>query len=76
MYEDESFCQENWQIRECVIPKDTIKIVKLDLGPGENGIVIDYEENQKKKTSNMFKNSRVIPLTMRKYILYLQFQAS
>ena len=80
MYKEESFDQNWGQVRPCIIPTESVKIVKLDLGPNENGIVINYEakqeENlQKERQKPLLEKSTVVPITMRKYILYMESKA-
>ena len=79
MLEEESF-EDNWRIRPCIIPTESVKIVKLNLGPDENGIVTNYETkpkeiSQKEKQKTLLQDSRVVPITMRKYLLYMQSRA-
>ena len=75
MYDKESFSQDIGQIRECIIPNVNVKFVKLELGQSENGLVIDYEFKPENKKSK-FMDSVIVPITMRKYMLYLQSRAS
>ena len=81
MLDEDSYSKEYYGIRACIIPTESIKIIKLQLGPEENGLVVDYETKpeeltQKSKSKPTYwEDSKVAPITMRKYLLYMQSRA-
>jgi hypothetical protein len=79
MLEEESFDIDG-HIRSCIIPTDAVKMISLELGAGENGILIDYEIkpqvfSQKESKRTLFYDTKIVPITMRKYLLYVQSRA-
>ena len=52
-------------------------MLKLNLGPNENGLVVNYETtpeeiSQKVNKTPLLQDAQVVPITMRKYLLYMQ----
>ena len=43
MPDEESFCHKYGQIRSSIIPTESVRMLKLNLGPNENGLVVNYE---------------------------------
>ena len=80
MIEEESCNRKIMQVRSCIVPTETVKMVNLDLGPDENGIVIDYEiktdkYSKKENEYSLFYDTKIVPITIRKYLLYMQSRA-
>jgi len=77
MPDEESFCHKYGQIRSSIIPTESVRMLKLNLGPNENGLVVNYETtpeeiSQKVNKTPLLQDAQVVPITMRKYLLYMQ----
>lgn len=66
-------------IRECIIPNASVRILDLCLNDNENGIVSPEEDNLQKEhfralESVLSKYKNNLPITIRKLLLYKQYQ--
>ena len=67
------------QLRECIIPDITVKFKDLCLNDNENGIIANFQYNRHKEhfqtlESLISKYKNNLPITIRKLLLYKQYQ--
>ncbi len=65
--------------RECIIPDSSIKIIPLCLNDNENGIITNLDNNKQKEHFQALeilvsKHKNNLPITVRKLLLYKQYQ--
>ena len=68
-------CEDEKRIRSSVIPDISVRLLDLNLTEGENGILCD---TSLKKQDIFFElcKSKIVPINIRKYLLYQQHVAS
>ena len=85
MYEKESLVPKDGAvIRECIIPTESIRLLNISLNEDENGLQYAFSSSSvylEKTTSNnlpenILNNVEILPITLRKHLLYQDLEAS